>query len=75
LGMSVQGSNELALRIPRYPTMSALYTQQSSQDAKLKTDEEQDQSTGKWETVLFKQNANFEQSQELKGWSEKCRTQ
>jgi hypothetical protein len=45
--MSLQGSNELALRIPGYPTMSALYTQHSSQEAKLESGDVQDQSNEK----------------------------
>jgi hypothetical protein len=52
--MSVLGSYELALRIPRYLTMSALYKHHSSQDVIMRNG-------------FSKQNANFEKSQELKG--------
>jgi hypothetical protein len=50
-GMSIQDAKELALRVPRYPTMSVLYTQHSLQDGKLESGKEQGQS--KLETVLL----------------------
>jgi hypothetical protein len=66
--MSVQGSNELALRIPRYLTMSErpVYTElitgyqieirRGARSVEMRND-------------FIKQNANFEKSQELKGQS------